>query len=258
MLIKDKRYLRAACDIMYKPQFHDGDFRRPDFQCLIPNRDGKIILYTYIRKNACSVFKRIVNSKTGGSGISGMKDFQWDRKSRNWDCAIFVYREPFDRIVSAFTNKFIDRRGNRDIFESFARLTGKNPDTATFRDFVEYTELPFEKIDPHVWPQKSHLLNIEYTHAININKLNEVMSKDFPSLSRYFSEKINKSEYRSELGDAKDLVDVPANEIYHQSRFCFEAMREPIELRYIQDIEMLKEISNHSSNEETKGTKANP
>ncbi|WCR15567.1 sulfotransferase family 2 domain-containing protein [Paracoccus seriniphilus] len=234
---------------MYKPKFHNGEFRRPDLQYFIPNSEGKTILYTYIRKNACSAFKRIINDKTGGSGISGMKDFRWDRKSINFDCAIFVYRKPFERFVSAFSNKFIQRSGNRDIFENFAKLTGKDPSTATFRDFVDYAELPFKDIDAHVWPQKSHLLDIEYTHAINIDKLSEVMSKEFPSLSRYFNNKVNKSMYRSDLVDAKDLTDVPASEIDHYSTVSFEAMRGPIERRYIQDIEMLKEISNNNSSE---------
>ena len=106
----------------------------------------KKIVYCYIRKNASSSFKRLMISRSPYK--NKRKDFQSSLKFlsqfyaaktqqfEKFDHSIFVVRDPVDRILSVFKNKFVKKTGNIDIFESYARVTGKNPETATFSGFM--------------------------------------------------------------------------------------------------------------------------
>lgn len=228
----------------YTPRFRAGDFRRNGLQFLLPNEDGQVILYTYIRKNACSAFKDMMSAKRsenlGKPGLGGIKEFRWSKRIKHWDHAIFVYRDPFDRLVSAFVNKFIERSGHRDIFDNFWEVSGQRPETATFRDFVQYAAAPFHRLDPHVWPQKAHLLSIDYTLAIEIGDLSRVMAARFPSLAAFFRHKVNETAGQGAFHG--DLSDVPAQDIKGCSKANFERLRPNVEAIYHQDVQMIRDI----------------
>jgi len=227
----------------YRPEFQNSEFRRNKRHYLIPNEENKVVFYTYIRKNACSSFKSVMSKKaqSGELGkLSDLKKFRASPHSLVWDHAIFIYRDPFERAVSTFVNKFVDNQGNRDIFANFKAQTGKNPATATFRDFTKYLEAPFELLDPHAWPQKSHLAEIEYTHAIDIKHLSSTMAEILPSLAGHFHKKVNVTVSGGEGKD--DLCDTPANQLSLCNKDNFKSLRPVLEVIYSSDVRMISKI----------------
>ncbi len=88
---------------------------------------GKRVVYCYIRKNASSAFKKLIVDCSPFSNLmkenenpihflykyhkSTAKDFS------RADHIIFVYRDPIERILSLFKNKFIQQIGAQDILD---------------------------------------------------------------------------------------------------------------------------------------------
>lgn len=64
-----RNYMIGNDNQSYNPNLSNADFRRPGEQYFLPNSDGKVILYTYIRKNACSAFKKLMHDEAGGKGL---------------------------------------------------------------------------------------------------------------------------------------------------------------------------------------------
>ncbi len=64
------------------------------------------------------------------------------------DVRFFIYRDPFERVVSLFQNKLIMCAGNTDVFRDYKRVTGKYPAEATFTDFVfDYLDIEVDVLD---------------------------------------------------------------------------------------------------------------
>lgn len=173
-------------------------------------------------------------------GLRAIEEFRCKGEITGWDHSIFVYREPIDRLVSAFNNKFIVKHGHEDIFRNFEKRMEKSAAKATFEDFVEYTRRPFNSLDPHVWPQKAHLLDIEYTLVIKIENLTDVISNNFPSLACHFSQSYNST--KKVLSSDEDLTRVPADQLVPISISNVERLWADIEERYSCDVEMIREI----------------
>lgn len=188
--------------------------------------EGKRIIYCYIRKNASSAFKRlIVDLSTAGQKpepdenkihyLNRHHRIQNPQRIRGADHVIFVHRNPIDRMISLFTGKFIQHKGNRGIFKSYRNITEENPETATFSDFVDrYLQKGTEKLDPHVFSQCSHLLPAMYTEAIPLEKLYSAM-KDILSPEAadiYFAQKTNSSTVGlNQYYDDSDVAITPAS-----------------------------------------------
>ena len=77
---------------------------------------GKRFLYCYIRKNACTLMKKVILEAHRYSGYDWNTPFPFPRfayKIRPWrslkefDCIFFIYRDPVDRMASLFVNKFV-------------------------------------------------------------------------------------------------------------------------------------------------------
>jgi hypothetical protein len=131
---------------------------------------GKRVVYAYIRKNACSAFKRAAGLPSSAHVGQLVENFRW----RLWqpsDAAIFVYRDPVERLVSLYRNKILDGDGNSDILHSYESIMNEEP--SSFERFVEFAVL---EADPHCIPQYRHLKPIRYTHAIAIDRLHEIMT----------------------------------------------------------------------------------
>jgi hypothetical protein len=110
------------------------------------------------------------------------------------DDRIFVYRDPLQRAVSVFVDKFVVRNGNRDIFVNFQSVSGIQPDAATFDLFVlEYLSKSPLYIDPHCIGQSHHLLPLLYTEAIPLASLSKSMRRIIGDdlAARFFLEKTN-------------------------------------------------------------------
>src|SRR5688500_14430029 len=88
--------------------------------------------YCYIRKNACSVFTRLILDLTPGKGE---KDIRFLSRHHRLDyddlaeCAhvVFVIRDPFERLVSGFVQQVVNRALGPypELEESVRALTGR-------------------------------------------------------------------------------------------------------------------------------------
>ncbi|WP_173508503.1 MULTISPECIES: sulfotransferase family 2 domain-containing protein [unclassified Aliiroseovarius] len=142
--------------------------------------NGKRFAYAYIRKNACTAFKTLICEtsrradfvETGLRPMRFMNKYHRIKTRRQLDqchTRLFVYRDPYGRLVSAYLNKFVARKGHEDIFQRYQSATGQHPDDTSFRDFVtRYCIPPFSQRDKHVRPQASRLLDLPYDHAIEM------------------------------------------------------------------------------------------
>lgn len=226
--------------------------------------NNKKIVYCYIRKNASSSFKRFIISQSPNK--DQRKDFQTSLKFlshfhaaktqrfEKFDHSIFVVRDPVDRILSVYKNKFVQRNGNIDIFESYSRATGKNPEAATFSDFIiNYLTRPFSDLDVHVRSQSGNLLPVVYSDAIPLKGLHNRMIEIIgPRLAdRYFLPQVNSTSDASLIElDAAYLL--PASDLrrnyLEQNEFpttkCFlpAVIRQRIEDIYAEDFDLIERV----------------
>ncbi len=185
------------------------------------NARGKRIAYCYIRKNACTAFKQIICETSSQANFSEFEGNQMtfmgehhrlESTQEIMDCneRIFVYRDPNERLISLYINKFVSRDQNDHIFRRFEEETNLSPDKASFRDFVMvYCREPFELKDPHVRPLEHHLARVKYTWAIPMSELSAAMEVLLGRVTakQYFSVPTNSTSYGS---DADSLFDQPS------------------------------------------------
>lgn len=226
---------------------------------------GKVRLgYCYIRKNACSSFKRMFldmaevddDPTLAKRPIDFMIKHQMMRSADAPACdrIVFVYRDPVERIASLYKNKFIMRDGHEDLFRSYARLIGQDPDQVTFRDFVmKYLQPNFRLLDPHVLPQIRHLKRFHYSDAIPMQSLHTRMTHILgESLAdRYFSTPVNATA-KSQTVDLPDAADCKAGELAEQfskdgtmpanSSLLDGPVKERLQELYAADIQMIARL----------------
>lgn len=182
--------------------------------------NGRSIGFCYIRKNACSAFKALVlrESPHRDALDPALPEFRFLRahhtaklgRLARCDHVILVVREPVGRLVSAFRNKFVQGAGNDSLFASFRAVTGRDPETASFRNFVDhYLARPDATLDKHVRPQADHLMAVHYTDAVTLEHLHAAMLPIFgrETADRYFAVPRNSSRGSDPLepGAAADL-----------------------------------------------------
>lgn len=170
------------------PRFAPDAFRSYGPHYLI-EADGHKFVYAYIRKNACSAFKTMMNQRLHPGYIRDrlLRRNRYPRrhilgnmsyrKVEMRDGApiegvphLFVYRDPLDRFISAYLNKFVYRDGAEDFLRGYAEITGKDPAAATIFDVMAYASHPFSRIDRHLHPQSGHLYEVPY-RALDIRTL---------------------------------------------------------------------------------------
>lgn len=174
--------------------------------------DGKKFAVPYIRKNGSSNFKRWLTSAVCGGSADNAERIQILSEQfsttsmlqvQQADIRLFIYRDPAERAVSAFKDKFIRGTGNKKISEHYEAITNKNWREATFRDFVfDYIGSNRRYLDAHLMLQVDHLFPINYTHVINLRQIHEFVSSELnkPIADQYFSKAVNgthsaKSQY---------------------------------------------------------------
>lgn len=144
------------------------------------------IAYTYIPKNACTSFKRSFGKAQGwltGDSPSAheMTAARWGRGLASYpraDERIVVVRDPFDRLLSGYLNRFLMRH---DAVAAHAwrngLAEGLAPDATrfdvTFADFVEYlSRTPSRKLNEHWRPQSDFLIG-SYTRIVRFEHIAE-------------------------------------------------------------------------------------
>jgi hypothetical protein len=180
---------------------------RPHFGITV---GGVSIAYCYIRKNACSAWKRLLVGESPAPFRTG----EWKNEFAfmaahhglrttaeidRCDRRIVVVRDPVDRFVSGFISLFVTRTPpptrrlralsgelfGRDIFDvSFDMLLERQlpgPDTARRR------------LDKHFWPQVWHLAPTAYTDVIDIGCLGAEMNRLIGEKlgTQYFDKAVN-------------------------------------------------------------------
>lgn len=255
---------------MYLPDFGEGEFRcKTNHYRLVVNR--RVVVYTYIRKNACSAFKRLIGGRPSLRGfvnrlrkpgsrhdpdhLNHIKHFKIHPDDFNFDKVddlVFVYRDPFERIVSLFLNKFVEGKGAEDIQRNFEQVCSKSAGDASFEDFLDYLSREFSLLDPHCYPQKSHLLEVAYTAPIDIKNLHgeitKIVGKDLAN--RFFLHPVNavekagsKSSETLSAYPARVLADMGGRGVsFGKGNFSTDEACEFIRHRYRADYEMLDTI----------------
>lgn len=200
--------------------------------------DGTRISYTYIRKNACSAFKEMFaflshhDLSQYDSILKGMIAHHHDDSIEaisSADFRVCVLRDPVDRAVSVFKNKFIQMAGNKDIFLSVERALGVRGSEVTFRAFVsEYVgRLKMDRcsVDPHLWRQSDHLYPVLYNAAIQMSELKSSMERiaGLEVSRKCFSKRLNSSVGRGDgsglYGNCADRTAGELNELYKDEGF---------------------------------------
>ena len=142
------------------------------------------IAYTYIPKNACSSFKQTFGVAQGWlpetRGVQHDMQFSWWlsglRAYRGADEHIVVLRDPLDRLLSGFQNRFLTRDepvAAHAMAGGLAALVG--PDASvndvTFETFLRYvTATPSRRLNEHWRPQQDFLLG-DYSRVIHFETL---------------------------------------------------------------------------------------
>ena len=114
----------------------------PHFQFEV---NGEWYVFCAIHKNASSSIRALVETaspKERGADTS-LFDFLFANHlvrnrheiERAKHLVVFI-RHPVERVISCFSNKFIQQKGNRSIFHDYAKVTGANPQKATFNQFI--------------------------------------------------------------------------------------------------------------------------
>ena len=152
------------------------------------------LAYTYTPKNACTSFKRTFGRAQGW--LSDDSPAAHDMTLSWWlsglvrypstDERILVVRDPFDRVLSAYLNRFLtsdtaaaDHAMRTGLAASLAASpaaapgVGASRDDVTFRDFVGYlSTTPSRALNEHWRPQSDFLLG-HYTRMLRFEHLAE-------------------------------------------------------------------------------------
>lgn len=140
---------------------------------------------------------------------------------------LVIVREPVERLRSLYVNKFVQRSNCSDIFDSYRKVTGQAPETATFPRFVQdyVAQLGEIPLDPHIWPQAWHLSNVVYDRVLLLDNLTDGMAELVgpQRAARFFQKNVNASPPAS--------VEIP------------EDVRAQILGIYREDIRMMKRVA---------------
>ncbi|OSQ52576.1 sulfotransferase family 2 domain-containing protein [Marivita geojedonensis] len=181
--------------------FIPSPLKRPP-TCQAMMVDDLRLMYLPIAKNACSSLKRLVASLGGlelkkGEDIHHKLDSEStglqfeDREDHVIRAALsdptwmrfLVIREPLDRLISVYVEKFVLNRREPGqiptIGPVYQAILGKEDITPedydrglTFREFAEYilSEEP-ERLNGHWRPQSQYLGHIPFTHVYDVKQL---------------------------------------------------------------------------------------
>ncbi len=161
----------------------------PHFQVKI---DDEWFVFCTIHKNASSSIRRLIEnaSKVKRDDEESIFHFLFVNhlarsvgdinKSRN---VMAFVRDPVERVVSCYQNKFIQRQGNRTIFKDYGDVMGKGAEFATFEQFVEgYIDRCFngkstvnKKHDRHIYTQHQQLLPLNYDIVARVEQFDSVL-----------------------------------------------------------------------------------
>lgn len=144
------------------------------------------IAYTYIPKNACTSMKRTLGKgqgwwSEGGPSVHDMKQRHWLSglaHYRSTDERIVIIRNPWERLVSAFQNRFLaknDGPSEHAMRHGLSALLQPGTDRGgvSFADFIDYlSRTPGRRLDGHWRPQTDFLIG-GYSRMLRFEHLAE-------------------------------------------------------------------------------------
>lgn len=189
---------------------------------------GASIAYCYIRKNACSAWKRLFMEETDapyersewGREIEFMATHHGLRsvaEVERHDHRLVVLRDPVERYVSAFVSLMIAHTPppTRHLRNRGSKLLGMPVEEASFDMFLEH-QIPASsgrrgRLDKHLWPQVWHLAPVTYTDVIPIERLAPAMKALLGEAlgARYFDRPVNATAIAPTYGDP-EVAELPA------------------------------------------------
>jgi hypothetical protein len=193
---------------------------------------GVPIAYCYIRKNACSAWKRLFVEESpfaaeraryrreiafmaARHGLRSIADIE------RYDRRVAVVRDPVERYVSAFVSLLVAGTPppTRQLRNLGRRLIGREVEDVSFDMMLEHL-LPNggdrrrRRIEKHFWPQVWHLAPLRYTDVIDIDRLAATMKAMIGDTlgARYFDRPVNATAVMPAYEDP-DAGGMPASEL---------------------------------------------
>lgn len=192
--------------------------------------NGVDLVYTYIRKNACSSWKRMFVGQSRYAGrkreYSSRLQFMLDnhrirgkRTIHSVPYRIVCIREPCSRLVSGFLNQIVCRSGTGSrVIDEVSRSIQQEVRTISFRRFVAgyLDQQPVSRMNPHFVPQSTHMKDVDYTHYVPMERLCVAMESIVgEEVARaYFGKPSNVTG--SYLGDSDSAMDASVEELHRQ------------------------------------------
>lgn len=219
------------------------------------NINGTNVSYLYIRKNACSAWKRVFINESKHTykeseyktsmRFMGAHHSISEKRARKSKHRIVVLREPLGRIVSAYINQFVNRIDEATDFHlQVSQHLGKPVESVTFREFVNgyLLDLPAAEVNNHFWSQKSHLGDIPYNKIILLQNLYRDTRKLFGKAfaDKYFKQKVNATSNAKKYEiEAYDLTAKEINDNYQKG------MGWPSTNSFLKDLNIYRDLSNY-------------
>lgn len=179
-------------------------------QHFIININGVEYVYVYIRKNACSAWKKVFVAESEHRGEAGKNlrpiEFmiKYHRATSLADITsvnrkIVILRDPVIRVYSAFINQIVMRMDRQySLHRSIEYVTGKPIGRINFSEFINLylTKVDPDEVDGHFQPQHSALLDVEYSDVWDLSQLRQRSTALFGEsfANRYFAKKVNSTE----------------------------------------------------------------
>ncbi len=189
---------------------------------------GQSIAYCYIRKNACSAWKRLFfeESPSPYRPSDWSHEIEFLAQNHNLrsiaeierhDRRVVVLRDPVERYVSAFISLFIvtPPQPILQLRRLSLRLMGRDIEDVSF-DMLLDNHLPGRhprprRLERHFWPQVWHFAPVTYTDVIDIDRLAPAMKAMFGDAmgARYFDRPVNATATVPAYDDP-DVTSLPA------------------------------------------------
>jgi hypothetical protein len=218
--------------------------------------ESKDLFYTAITKNASTeCIKVLVEDKNirinaSLSDVDEVHNLGYLANVKSWRKAysskykMVVFRDPIDRIVSAF-NDIIVNRHQLGVASSICHVRGYDLKDFNFNFFIDYiVNTPCWHLDPHFKRQCDFLINVDYNLVININNLKSTWETLFGDTLA----PTTKKHYSKQKVDISDAYNIPFDQLVDLSRRGFnlssdsylnENIKLKIQLYYADDFEIL-------------------
>jgi hypothetical protein len=227
--------------------------------------NGVEYVYVYIRKNACSAWKKVffaesehqseVNKSLGP--LEFMNRFHRAStidKVLAVEKRIVILRDPIVRVHSAFINQIVMRMDRQySLHESIEEFIGKPIGRLTFADFVNnyLVKIDIDEIDGHFQPQSCTLLDIEYSHVWDLSNLyrNSIELFGAKFADRHFAKKVNstarlmkssESAWNAKIREISKVF-INKNMVPDISSLITPEIAERLRIFYKQDYQLLNE-----------------